>query len=60
MTVSRWFPRRVDLTGRVSPSGIKYLGEATEQDDGTWRVLASVPWAGLCIVEVSLTFPEAT
>jgi hypothetical protein len=36
-----------------------YLGDATRQDDGTWRCLASVPGHGLCLVEVNLTFaPE--
>lgn len=54
-----WPRLGVNVDGRIDQHGIKYLGDATQQDNGTWRCLAIVPWAGLCIVEVNLTFPEA-
>lgn len=40
----------VDVDGRVDAHGVEYIGKATMQDDGTWRVLANVEGA-LCLVE---------
>lgn len=45
--------RRVDLDGHVDAKGVRYIGEAFEQWDGSWRCLADVGGA-LCIAEVSI------
>lgn len=45
-----------DLDGYIDKKGIRYIGEATRQEDGTWRCLAVVDGA-LCIVEVLITYP---
>jgi hypothetical protein len=41
-------PDAVDPTGVVDAKGVRYLGVARRQPDGTWRVLASVGGA-LCL-----------
>ncbi len=46
----------VDVDGYIDARGIRYLGKATRQEDGTWRCLADVDGA-LCLVEVTLTPP---
>ncbi len=42
------------VDGRIDRRGIRYLGIATRQPDGTWQCLADVGGA-LCRVEVTLT-----
>ena len=54
-------PPSLDIDGYVDSRGIRYIGVATQQIDGTWRSLAEVGGA-LCLVEVTITmsdnFPE--
>ena len=51
---SRGVILRYDVDGRTSPDGsIRYIGEATRQDDGSWRCLADVDGM-LCLVQISL------
>jgi len=48
-------PPRVDLDGVVDEKkGVIYIGEATQQFDGTWCCLANVDGA-LCLVEVKIS-----
>lgn len=50
-------PDRIDIDGRYDSrtDAIRYLGFATRQPSGLYRVLANVGGA-LCVVEVSLHF----
>lgn len=48
-------PDEVDVDGRVDPKGVRYVGKAKRQPDGTWRALADVGGA-LCLVECTVTF----
>ena len=52
-------PRRVDVDGVVDGrhSGIRFIGEAVEQLDGTFRALADVE-GSLCLVEVKISPKE--
>ena len=47
-------PDVVDVDGMVDTKGVRCIGNATRQIDGTWRCLANVGGA-LCIVEVSIS-----
>lgn len=47
----------IDIDGYVDERGIKYLGKAVRQEDGTWQCLANVGGA-LCRVEVKITPKE--
>jgi hypothetical protein len=44
----------IDVDGHIDEKGIRYLGKAAKQPDGTWRCLADVGGA-LCLVEVRIT-----
>ena len=44
----------LDVDGHVDARGVRYLGVATRQKDGTWKALADVCGA-LCIVECRIT-----
>lgn len=48
-------PEELDVDGRVDSRGVKFIGKAKRQPDGTWHCLADVGGA-LCIVEVKVTF----
>jgi hypothetical protein len=54
-------PERIDLSGRYDSrtDAIRYLGYATRQPDGRYRVLADVN-GSLCIVEVTLHFEASS
>lgn len=41
----------IDLDGHVDAKGVRYIGKAARQPDGTWRCLADVAGC-LCIVEL--------
>lgn len=47
-------PFEIDLDDHVDDKGIRYIGKARRQSDGTWRCLANVGGA-LCLVEVKIT-----
>jgi hypothetical protein len=62
------FPHEVDLDGQYdsihngsdeNKGYIRYIGKATLQPNGMFKVLAQVNNA-LCIVEVRITFPALT
>jgi hypothetical protein len=44
----------IDLDNHVDDKGIRYIGKARRQPDGTWRCVADVGGA-LCFVEVKIT-----
>ena len=46
----------VDVDGLES-KGVRFIGKAAKQEDGTWRCLAEVGGA-LCLVEVTITFTD--
>lgn len=47
--------RTICIEGRIDESRqIRYLGEATQMFDGTWRCLAEVQGC-LCLVQITLT-----
>lgn len=50
-------PDEVDVDGRVDRKGVRYVGKARRQPDGTWRALADVGGA-LCLVECTVVFLE--
>lgn len=50
------FPSEIDLDNHVDDKGIRYIGKAWRQPDGSWRCLAEVGGA-LCLVEVKITLP---
>ena len=51
-------PRRINVDGVFGTDGhILYIGEATQQFNGTWRALANV-FGALCVVEVDIKFEE--
>lgn len=47
----------IDLDGHIDAKGVRYIGKAHRQPDGTWRCLAEVQGC-LCVVEVRIR-PEA-
>jgi len=50
-----YHPHEVDVDGIVDERGIRYLGTAVMQEDGTFRCLAALtPDGPLCLVEVRL------
>lgn len=54
-----WKEGIVDVDGIVDEQkNVRYMGTARRQEDGTWTCLANVSGA-LCIVEVTITIPEA-
>lgn len=48
-------PPFISLEGLVDSHGFKYIGNAAQQFDGTWRCMADVCGA-LCLVEVVIKF----
>ncbi len=48
-------PDEVDVDGRYDSAGVRFLGKARRQKDGSWICLADVHGA-LCRVEVKITF----
>lgn len=44
----------VDVDGMVDAKGVRFVGKARRQPDGTWRALADVGGA-LCLVECTVT-----
>ena len=44
----------IDVDGHVDDRGIRYLGKASKQPDGTWRCLAEIHGA-LYVVEIKVT-----
>lgn len=42
-----------DVDGLTDRNGVRYVGKARRQPDGTWQALANVGGA-LCLVEVSI------
>ena len=48
-------PRILRVEGYTDANGIRFLGDAEQQFDGTWRCLANVGGA-LCLVEVRVSF----
>jgi hypothetical protein len=46
-------PSEIDLDEHIDDKGIRYIGKARRQPDGTWRCLAEVSGA-LCLVEVKI------
>ncbi len=49
--------RTFDVDGHVDARGVRYIGVATRQKDGTWKALAEVGGA-LCLVECRITLQE--
>lgn len=47
-------PTQLDIDGYVDSRGVRYLGKAVQQFDGTWHALADV-FGCLCLVEVRIT-----
>lgn len=47
-------PDEIDVDGRVDAKGVRFIGKAKRQPDGTWRALADVGGA-LCLVEVNVS-----
>ena len=47
----------IDVDGRVDSTGVRFIGEAQQMGDGTWRCLADVGGA-LCVVEVKIQFEQ--
>lgn len=48
-------PDEVDVDGRVDAKGVRFVGKAKRQPDGTWCALADVDGA-LCLVECTVVF----
>lgn len=48
---------QIDVDNFVDNQGVRFIGKAAAQEDGTWRALADVGGA-LCLVELSFVFPE--
>jgi hypothetical protein len=46
----------IDVDGHLDSVGIRYLGRARRQADGSWRTLANVHGA-LCVFEVTIKLP---
>jgi len=46
-------PKELDVDGYIDAKGIRYLGKATKQPDGTWRCLADIAGA-LVLVQVKI------
>jgi hypothetical protein len=46
-------PRQLDVDGMVDQKGVRFLGTATQQFNGSWQCLADVGGA-LCLVEVKI------
>lgn len=44
----------IDVDGKVDAKGVRFVGKARRQPDGTWRALADVGGA-LCLVECTVT-----
>jgi len=47
-------PLTLNIDGHTDSKGIRYVGNAHRQPDGTWRALADVGGA-LCLVEINVT-----
>lgn len=44
----------IDVDGKVDAKGVRFVGKARRQPDGTWRALANIGGA-LCLVECTVT-----
>jgi hypothetical protein len=51
-------PDEVDVDGHVDAKGVRYIGQAKRQPDGTWRALADIG-GGLFLVECTVVLGEA-
>lgn len=52
-----WPPAEQDVDNRIDERlGVRFIGKAWLQPDGTWRALADFHGA-LCLVQVTLRFP---
>lgn len=54
---SRVAPEEVAVDGIVDAKGVRFLGKAKRQEDGTYRALADVQGC-LCVVEARISFEE--